>query len=109
MQQIPGQITGEHVLLTGPIRGPLELEDGTTVDVTPEFVDVGNLSAEQLEELNFLIGEHWVENGHPNDVDVVDGERIQRQFTHDYDKKFDKHPKKFKGKAAGKPLETKKD
>lgn len=98
MKSTPGSIEGQHVILTGPIRGTVTLADGTEVDVTPPFVAVD--SPEEVEEISFLIGEHWVENGHPDDVE--DG--VQRPFVHEYDKtKFGKHPRKFSGKAAGTP------
>lgn len=94
-----------HAVLTGPITGLLTLADGTVVNVTPAVVEVAD--QEQAHELAFLIGEHWVKHGHPDDVDIddEDGTPVQRPFFHDHDPKFDKHPAKFKGKAAGRPHE----
>lgn len=95
-----------HVVLTGPITGLLTLEDGTVVNVSPTAIEV--TGQEQADEISFLIGEHWVKHGHPDDVDEEeneDGERVfvQNAFVHDHDPKFDNHPAKFKGKPAGRP------
>lgn len=93
-----------HVVLTGPITGLVTLKDGTVLNVTPAAVEV--TGQEQADELSFLIGEHWVEHGHPDDIDEdEDGNPVQRPFVHQHDKKFDKHPSKFKGKPAGSPVE----
>lgn len=98
IEHTPGSAKGEHVLLTGPIRGTVTKADGTEVDVTPGVIAVD--SVEEAEEISFLIGEHFVANGHPDDVE--DG--VQRPFDHQYDtKKFAKHPGKFAGKPAGTP------
>lgn len=89
-----------HVVLTGPISGQIELEDGTVYDVSPGAIEIDPAHAD---EVSFLIGEHWVENGHPDDVDTLeDGTKVQRPFVHNHAKKFDKHPGKFRGKPAGK-------
>lgn len=91
----------KHVLLTGPVQGLMTLEDGTVINVTPAAIEV---TPEQAEELSFLIGEHWVKNGHPDDIDEDDdGTPVQRPFVHKHHKKFDNHPGKFKGKPAGRP------
>lgn len=101
----PGSVEGTHVVLTGKFEGVVETEDGYTVDATPPFIVVDSL--EHAEEIGFIIGEHWVENGHPDDIDVEvdkDGNEalVQRPFEHVYDKKkFGKHPKKFAGKPRG--------
>jgi hypothetical protein len=95
-------MTMQHALLTGPIQGLLTLQDGTVVNVTPDVIEVSG--QEQADEVSFLIGEHWVQHGHPHDIDVDDdGNPVQRPFVHEHHKKFDKHPGKFKGKPAGTP------
>jgi len=106
MKFIPGSVQGDHVLITGPITGTVEREDGTIVDVTPPFIEVAD--QDEADELSFLIGEHWVENGHPDDVEKdEDGNMVQRPFEHVHPKKFDKHPRKFAGKPAGVPHKQK--
>jgi hypothetical protein len=90
---------GGHLVLTGPIQGTVTKADGTVVDVSPAVVEVD--SAEEAEEISFLIGQHFVAHGHPDDVDF-DG--TQRPFEHAYDEeKFSTHPSKFDGKPAGIP------
>jgi hypothetical protein len=92
----------QHAFYTGPIQGLVTLEDGTVVNVTPDVIEVAG--QDQADELSFLIGEHWVKNGHPDDIDIDDdGTPVQRPFVHVHDKKFDKHPGKHKGKPAGTP------
>jgi len=104
-QIIPAQIIGEHVLLTGPITGTVTKADGTVVDVSPIGIEVAD--QDEADEIDFLIGQHWVEHGHPDDFDIDEkGNRIQRPFVwkpapHVDPKKFDKHPAKFSGKPAG--------
>jgi hypothetical protein len=100
MGYTPGSFVGEHALITGPISGTVTLEDGTVVDVTPPIIE---LHPDKHEEVSFLIGEHFVQHGHPHDVEHDDatGEAVQRPFVHKHPKKFDKHPAKFKGKPAG--------
>lgn len=101
IETTPGSVKGQHVLLTGPIRGTVTKADGSEVDVTPAVIAVD--SVEEAEEVSFLIGEHWVENGHPDDVEKDEDDNVvQRPFEHEYDKsKFGKHPHKFNGKPAG--------
>lgn len=101
MNITPGSVKGTHVLLTGPITGSVTKEDGTVVDVSPGIIEVAD--TDEAEEIGFLIGEHWVANGHPDDVEPDGkGNMIQRPFVHDYNqKKFGKHPSKFSGKPAG--------
>lgn len=98
----------QHVLLTGPIQGLLTLADGTVVNVTPPIVEV--TGQDQADELSFLIGERWVEQGHPDDIDEdVDDDGntvyVQRPFVHEHHPRFDDHPGKFKGTPAGTPHE----
>ena len=109
MKITPGHVQGEHVMLTGPIRGNVELADGTLVDVTPAAIDVTGKTPEEIEEIDFLIGQHWVENGHPDDRERDDdedsptyGEVVQRPFVVEVPAKFKDHPGRFKGKTAGK-------
>lgn len=102
----------QHALITGPVTGILTLADGTQVNVTPTVIEVTSL--EQAEEISFIIGEHFVEHGHPDDIDtvpienedgvVVDQELIQRPFVHEHDPKFDDHPAKYTGEPAGTPI-----
>lgn len=74
---------GEHLFVPGPVTGLMKLADGTEVNVTP---DVIALPEEQAAELNDLIGMHWVDVGHPNDIDeLVDPDTgatvsVQRPF-----------------------------
>lgn len=85
-----------HVVLTGPIRGPVVLADGSVVDVTPEAIEVG--SQEEAAEIAHAIGQHWAKVGHPDDFDLDEktGQRIQRKFVYD-----DAHHKKH-GRGRGK-------
>lgn len=91
-----------HVVLTGPISGTVELEDGTVYDVTPGAVEIDPAHAD---EVSFLIGEHWVQHGHPDDVETLDdGSKVQRPFEHQHPEKFDNHSSKFAGRPAGKKV-----
>lgn len=101
---------GSHVVLTGPIKGLLTLADGTVVNVSPDRIEVDSL--EKAQEVAFLIGEHWVENGHPDDIDIEvddDGNEVpvQRPFFHDCDDKFEDHPGKCTAEPAGVPIDEK--
>lgn len=58
---------GEHVLMTGPISGIKTLADGSSIDVTPEYIVVRDQA--HADAVNKAIGMHHVENGHPHDVD----------------------------------------
>jgi hypothetical protein len=94
------EITGTHVVLTGPIRGSVTREDGTEVDVTAPIIHVN--SVEEAEEVAFLVGERYAEEGHPDDVERDGkGGLVQRPFEHKVAKKFEKHPGRFKGALAG--------
>lgn len=103
MKQTPASVEGKHVLLTGPVRGTVTKADGSVVDVTPEVIEFD--TKDEAEEVAFLVGERFVETGHPDDVEVdEDGNTVQRPFVHEYDKKkFGKHPSKFSGEPAGTP------
>lgn len=85
-----------HLVLTGPIVGQVMLTDGSTIDVTPEFVEAESL--EHAAEISHAIGKHWGKHGHPHDFDIDEktGDRIQRKFVYD-----DSHHKKH-GRRAGK-------
>lgn len=61
---------GEHAVMTGPIQGVITLDDGTAVNVSQPFVAVD--TPEQAAELAEKIGLHYAENGHPDDVDMVE-------------------------------------
>lgn len=83
MKIIPGSIVSSgHVVLTGPIRGSVTLEDGTVVDVTPEIVEVSGQA--EADEVAHLVGLRYAEEGHPNDVerDPESGELIQQPFVY---------------------------
>lgn len=68
MQTIPGQVIGEHVVLTGPIKGSVILEDGTTYDVSGEAVEA---PLEHHAEIAHLIGLRYAAEGHPgHDADT---------------------------------------
>jgi hypothetical protein len=86
----------QHALLTGPIKGPVRLADGSEVDVTPDVLWVD--SQEEAAEIAHAIGKHWEKHGHPDDFDIDEktGDRIQRKFAYD-----DSHHKKH-GRSAGK-------
>lgn len=85
-----------HVVMTGPISGPVVLADGSVVDVTPEAVEAD--SAEHAAEIAHAIGQHWAANGHPHDVEIDEktSQRVQRKFVYD-DAHHRKHGKKRKG------------
>jgi hypothetical protein len=53
----------QHVVMSGPIRERITLDDGTEYDCRPDFVEVA--SPEHAAELARLIGEHYESAGHP--------------------------------------------
>jgi hypothetical protein len=59
----------EHVVMTGPVYGLLQLSDGTQVNVTDPYVAVA--SKEQADDLAHTIAMVHVENGHPEDIDIL--------------------------------------
>lgn len=89
-------MAGKHALLTGPIKGPVRLVDGTEVDVSAPVIFLD--SPEEAAEVAHAIGQHWQKHGHPDDFDIDEktGERVQRKFAYD-----DSHHKKH-GRKAGK-------
>lgn len=105
-----------HAVLTGKYTGTVELEDGRVIDATDPIIYVD--SVETAEEIGFIIGEHWVEHGHPDDIELVDdmddpdnGNLVQRPFYHTEhaDKRFAKHPKKFQGETRGTPSKAQRE
>lgn len=80
------------VVMTGPIRGSVQLADGTEVDVNPIAVEAN--SAEHAAAIDRAIGEAWEALGHPDDVEIDQktGKRVQRPFKY-----VDNH-----GRRAGK-------
>lgn len=83
MKFTPGNIESEgHVVLTGPITGTVQLDDGSYVDVSPTAVEVD--SPEQAAELAHKIGLRYAAEGHPDDVelDPETGEMVQREFVY---------------------------
>jgi len=61
------------VLLTGPVKGPVTLSDGTVYDVSPDVLEV---SPEHAGELSHHIGVRHELEGHPDH---------QRRGTSEYD------------------------
>lgn len=59
----------EHAVMTGPVTGIVTLDDGTAVNVSDPYVAVD--SPEKAAELAHQIAMIHVENGHPNDVDML--------------------------------------
>lgn len=63
MKYTPGSIVSSgHVLLTGPIQGTVELEDGTVVDVSDPVIEV---DPDQADEIAHRIGLRYADEGHP--------------------------------------------
>ena len=87
MKHTPGSVEGNHVLLTGPISGNVQLEDGTVVDVSNPFIEV---SDDQAEEIAHRISMRYYEEGHPDDVepDPETGQLVQRPFDYQPPEKF---------------------
>lgn len=55
-----------HIILTGPVQGPVTLADGSVVDVSEDFVEASS-QAEAL-AISDAIGLKHVEQGHPDFV-----------------------------------------
>lgn len=105
MKMTPGAVEGDHVLLTGPIQGVVQLDDGRVVDVSPAFIEVDD---DDVEEICHRIGMRHFHEGHPNLVERDDetGEMVQRPFHYDPPKRF---AKDIEGKKAlGTPHRAKK-
>lgn len=86
-----------HAVLTGDTRrfgNSVTLPDGTVVDTAPALIYVD--SAEVAAEVAHQIALGHVEHGHPDDIDIVKGQPVQRKFAYD-----DSHHKKH-GRRAGK-------
>lgn len=99
MKHTPGSVSGTHVMLTGPISGSVQLEDGTVVDVSAPFIEVDD---EQAAEIAHRIGERYAAEGHPDDVerDPETGEMVQMPFEYQAPAEFAGHSgsdKKKKG------------
>ena len=75
------QVEGDHVVLTGPITGTVELSDGTVVDVSP--VAVAADDELHAAEIAHAIGQHWSreENIHPAQRD--DAGKVVEDFVYD--------------------------
>lgn len=102
LKMTPGTVEGDHVLLTGPIQGVVELEDGRVVDVSPAFIAVDD---DDAEEICHRIGIRHMLEGHPSlvDRDEETGEMVQRPFHYVPPKRFHKD---LEGKKAlGTPRE----
>lgn len=104
MKQTKGSIEGGHLLLTGPVRAVITLEDGTDVDVTPAVIDVSHLTQDQIDEIDHRICMIHFENGHPDDreIDLEEGsptygQLVQRPFAYQPKERFKEH---LKGKKA---------
>lgn len=54
----------KHLVLVGPIRTDITLDDGTVIDVRPNVVPVDTLK--QAAELAHKVGEHYAKHGHPH-------------------------------------------
>lgn len=93
-------MSDKHVLYTGPIKGAVQLPDGTQVDVSDTFVEFD--SYDELMEVSHAIGLAWEKTGHPDDVeiDAKSGERVQRKFN--YDRSAYSAHAKGKGKRGNK-------
>jgi hypothetical protein len=71
-----------HALLTGDTRrfgNRVTLPDGTEVDTTPTVIYLD--SHEQALEAAEQIRLGHIKHGHPDDVDLIDGEPVQRKFA----------------------------
>lgn len=80
---VAGPGPNSHAVLTGPVTGIVNMEDGTPVNVTPAVIYFDSL--EEAQTVAVKISEHYEANGHPDDIDIVDGEAIQREFVFDRD------------------------
>jgi hypothetical protein len=81
MKLTPGSVEGEHLIMTGPIQGVVELEDGTVVDVSPAVIEA---PPEQHEEIAHKIGLRYAAEGHPDDyeIDPDSGARVAKEFVY---------------------------
>lgn len=92
----PGHIEADgHVVLTGPIQGTVTTADGETLDVSPVAVEVE--SPEKAAEVADLIGRRYATEGHPEDVEEVDGHLEQRPFDYQTPDAVAKRAAKSKG------------
>jgi hypothetical protein len=78
----------DHAVFTGDTRrfgNRVTLPDGTEVDTTPAVIYLD--THEQALEVAHQIGLGHVEHGHPDDVDIVKGKPVQREFKYDAKRK----------------------
>lgn len=87
MEYIPGSVTGTHVVITGPLTGTVQLEDGSIVDVTANEIEVD--SPEKAAEVAHLVSLRYQDEGHPNLRELDDdpesetyGQLVQRPFVY---------------------------
>lgn len=81
MSYTPPAISGDHVVLTGPIQGTVTLDDGTLVDVSAPAVAVD--SPERAAEVAHQIGLRYADEGHPDDIERDEGgQLVQRAFDY---------------------------
>ncbi len=59
----------DHVVLVGPISGPVTLDDGEVVDVSP--VAVLARDGKHADRIAHAVGQHYADNGHPSDPDFT--------------------------------------
>lgn len=97
VQIIPGQIIvpdDKIAVLVGPIPGSVTLADGRTVDVSGDVAVVD--TQDDADEVAHLVGLHYKENGHPDDIEYDPKKKamVQREFDYQPPAKF-KNYKKF--------------
>ena len=63
-----GWVSDGHVVVTGPARGAVTLEDGTTYDVSADVIEVE--SPDHAEEVADLIGRKFEAEGHPDHAKI---------------------------------------
>jgi hypothetical protein len=70
------------VMFTGPVSKPVQLPDGTVVDVSPDFIELD--SHEQAGLVSHLIGVAHETDGHPNHLSrYADGyDPFRDEFHH---------------------------
>jgi hypothetical protein len=57
-----GEPTTSAVVITGPIQGTVECEDGTVYDVSADAI---NVDPDHAAEVAALIGQRYQDEGHP--------------------------------------------
>lgn len=71
----------EHAVLTGPITGPVTLQDGTVYNVSDFAIGV---PPEHVDEVRHLIAERYQAEGHPHHAP-------DRPFTHTPQEGFEEY------------------